>query len=204
MVCKGTHQPLQYPAADPAFPPELQNLQCSALAILSPSPKNSSVQGEVHCLNWEVEGFQRSTSAQGGIHSAVGPDPGGCVGWGHSNASRCVCEEVWVAQPLPCCQGLRQLFYLAGGEGLRESGRQEKEVISWDLCSLWVCADPPPQAGETFLQHFDGGAGRTTEGENAGGFILKANRIKRRSLDAIWTWMWDGGDESLSCKIDEG
>lgn len=68
----------------------------------------------------------------------------------------------------------------------------------------YVLTCHPKQGRPGYLQHFDGGAGRTTEGENAGVFILKANRIKRRSLDAFSAWMGDGGGDSLSCKIDEG
>lgn len=38
----------------------------------------------------------------------------------HLNASRCTCEEVWLAQPTALLPGLEAaLLYLAGGEGLR-------------------------------------------------------------------------------------
>lgn len=125
--CKGTHQPLQYPAADPAFPAELQNLQCSALANLSPGPWNSGVQGEVHCSNCEVQVFWSSRSAQGRVHSALGPDPGGCVGWGHSLKCLKVCLWGGLASLVRCLAA-------RAWSSSEESGWQEREVVFWDLC----------------------------------------------------------------------
>lgn len=108
----------------------------------------------------------------------------------HLNASRCVCEEAWLAQPTALLPGLEAaLFYLAGGEGFRGEcqGKQEKE--RWSPRSSAACgyvlACHSKQGRLGYLQHSDGGAGMATEGENAGGSILEANRVKRRSLDAF-------------------